>query len=109
MFVSDNTMLASLSMHIDITQVSCLYDVTSCELPTPKIKHSVWNVFQNSIELQRRLNMCVSVPFLGLVFVFLLFPCVCVVLFLCNLTFYMLFSSYCMWLPSGIINDDDNE
>ena len=77
-----------------------------------KIKHSVWNVFLNSVAVVT----CTSVPFLGLVFVcfynavialycFIVHcVCTCVVLHIFVFTCCQYFL-HILWLPSGVTND----
>jgi len=52
-FLSENDVLASLSRLTACRFLSTgsLYNVTSRELSTSKIKHSVWNMFVNTVEL----------------------------------------------------------
>ena len=76
MFLSENDVLVSLSRLTACRFLSTgsLYNVTSRELSTSKIKHSVWNVFVNSVVLWWTLYTCVLVLlfFIGLVFVFIM-------------------------------------
>lgn len=53
MFLSENDVLASLSRLTScrFLATGSLYNVTSRELSTSKIKHSVWHMFANSVEL----------------------------------------------------------
>ena len=63
MFLSENDVLASLSRLTSrrFLATGSLYNVTSCELSISKIKHSVWNVFVNSVVLWWTLYTCVLV------------------------------------------------